>query len=120
MKQIDALSLDQLDPDSDGYPSEQTLAWLEHCDLLTESLNDFLAVLSANWHWGLKRKDWKDGTIKLYLATGGWSGNESVIRALSCNGLFWSLCWDRSVRGGGYWFTITPALQRMWKYDSAL
>lgn len=40
------------------------------------------------------------------LATGGWSGNESLIGALQENFVFWSLCWQMSERGGLYVFRI--------------
>ena len=110
ISQIDALSV----LDKDGYPSERTLERLSGWDMLTQPLEELLSLLATNWKWGLKRTDWKDGTIKLYLATGGWSGNEEIIAALSNNYLFWSLCWDKSKRGGAYWFTISPALRRMW------
>jgi hypothetical protein len=36
----------------------------------------------------------------LRLATGGWSGNESLIRALRDNQLVWSFTWQLSKRGG--------------------
>ena len=47
----------------------------------------------------------------LYLSTGGWSGNESVIDALQRNGIFWGLCWKRSERGGHFWFDLTRMLK---------
>lgn len=43
---------------------------------------------------------------KLYLSTGGWSGNEELIGALRENRCFWMLCWEQSKRGGHYWFKL--------------
>lgn len=44
-----------------------------------------------------------------YIATGGWSGNESIIAVMDKT-WFWTLYWQMSVRGGGYTFRI-PASQ---------
>ena len=42
---------------------------------------------------------------RVYMATGGWSGNESIIAALhDC--LFFAFWWQKSKRGGAYWFKI--------------
>ncbi len=42
----------------------------------------------------------------VYMATGGWSGNEDIIDALHRNVAFWGLSWQKSERGGAYWFSI--------------
>lgn len=45
------------------------------------------------------------------LATGGWSGNEDVIDALEdSEGMFWTVCWQESKRGGAYQFEIPEGL----------
>jgi len=43
--------------------------------------------------------------LRLELHTYGWSGNEDIIRALRKND-FWLLFWEKSTRGGHYWFKI--------------
>lgn len=40
------------------------------------------------------------------LVTGGWSGCEEIISALQENHLFWSICWQSSVRGGLFTFKV--------------
>lgn len=40
------------------------------------------------------------------LATGGWSGNESIIDAMQSNFMFWSMCWQMSRRGGLFFFKL--------------
>ena len=44
---------------------------------------------------------------KLFLATGGWSGNEDIISALQKT-MFWMIFWEKSERGGAYYFRIYP------------
>jgi hypothetical protein len=43
---------------------------------------------------------------KLILATGGWSGNEELIRALQENRFFWMSAWESSERGGRHVFMV--------------
>jgi hypothetical protein len=62
-----------------------------------------LERLRAKWwmpEWGFIRKG---GRVELH--TGGWSGNEALIHKLQ-RSLFWSMCWEKSVRGGHYYFRI--------------
>lgn len=109
------------------YPSGPSLAAIQSWDLIDSShkkvhaLLDFVEALWEYpdrfcWYKSLYRKPYKlhkaDGTIdktkyrKLYLSTGGWSGNEDIIVSLQQNFLFWSMYWERSVRGGHYRFII--------------
>lgn len=43
---------------------------------------------------------------RLYLSTGGWSGNEQIIEAMQ-GSLLWSMCWMSSYRGGHHVFDLT-------------
>jgi hypothetical protein len=42
---------------------------------------------------------------KWHVSTGGWSGNEDIIRAMSRNYIWWALHWEQSRRGGDYIFS---------------
>ncbi len=44
--------------------------------------------------------------IYLELHTGGFSDHEYAIQALKENYLFWSMYWEKSVRGGHHYFKI--------------
>ena len=99
--------------DEDGYPTD-------HC-----------IQIIKNWHWS-DAKGWFD-FIKEYwwapdfgwhetdepheyrknrevhrynLSTGGWSGNETLIRAMEQNWTMWSVHWVQSRRGGHHVFEI--------------
>jgi hypothetical protein len=93
--------------DEDGYPTPRALYEIE------------------NWHWGdplgwfrfierlwyLKSLGWggteTGGTsVKFSMSTAGWSGNESLIRAMRKNHMLWSSCWTSSRAGGHYEFEI--------------
>ncbi len=96
--------------DADGYPDDVSLAAMRAYDLVTEPLDGLLALIRDNWwkpDWGYRRTQ-----RRLYLHTGGWSGNEDVIEALRENFLFWSLCWLRSDRGGHFTFQVRKSVVR--------
>ena len=94
--------------DSDGYPSEATLQTIEVWPP-ADPANLFRYVIEA-WHW----RDYADLPLTPHeaavvavredyryvkFATGGWSGNEALIRALR-HGFTGQLCWQLSARGG--------------------
>ena len=82
---------------------EEVLAQLELTDAIHD-LDKILAVLADNWAFG------SDGMVrkgnKLELHTYGWSGNEEMIEALMKNMMFFSLYWEKSTRGGHYYFKL--------------
>lgn len=88
--------------DFDGYPIEADLERLKAWELwfpkdMTrhESWVKFLTLLNETWKWGFSIT--KSG--RLYLATGGWSGNEDTHDLLSRNFMFRNT-WQYSKRGG--------------------
>lgn len=100
--------------DDDGYPTEAALKVVElwHWN---DSVGWFEFIKSiwhlASWGWseGEVDHDWDKGE-KVYrytISTAGWSGNESIIRAMESNNMFWHTTWVQSRRGGHYIFEDT-------------
>lgn len=104
--------------DEDSYPTEAALK------LITEwhwtDCKGLLEFIKGIWYmadWGWREVDAsalptdsreysKDGGAILLISTGGWSGNESIIRAFQDNQMAWHLCWIQSRRGGHYIFSV--------------
>jgi hypothetical protein len=90
------------------YPTNKELKIIEDWDFTKQSVKNFLDFIKKIWNWAnvgfyqLKGKR----ILRLELHTGGWSGNEDIIVAIQNNELFWLICWQKSVRGGHYYFRI--------------
>jgi len=97
-----------------GYTADDfTQSCLNHIgDLLTDAnehriyyqgTDKLIEYLKSIWwtpEMGIKEK----GNI-LELHTLGWSGNELIMNKL-VQTMFWKLYWEKSVRGGHYYFKI--------------
>ena len=73
-------------------------------DFVKHPVNEFLTYLESIWWmpaWGIRRTQ-----RRLYLSTGGWSGNEDIMGALEGNDVFFGLYWVSSRRGGHYVFDV--------------
>lgn len=101
-------------PDQDGYPHNFELERIKGWNLQKDQIEDLLDLVESCWHWPdlcfVRKKGFtsilRKSCIKLELHTGGWSGNEDIIRALQENEFFWLLYWTKSERGGHYWFEV--------------
>ena len=88
--------------DRDGYPTDETLTAIREWPW--KDGDALLAYLAQAWYypdWAMMPED--EGRVG--FATGGWSGNESLIRAAMENRMWWTLHWWSSTRGGKYVFT---------------
>ena len=87
------------------YPTEEDLKKIEDWELKSFSdLEEFLAFIKSIWwlpDWG-----WRQTQRRLYLSTGGWSGNESIISAMKKQFVFWMMHWRLERFGGHYEFEI--------------
>lgn len=104
--------------DEDGYPTEQALEIVEkwHWDD-AKGWFKFIEGLWAYHDFGWKEKvephelqGFKGYENRMayryYISTAGWSGNESIIRAMQRNDWMWHLNWVQSRRGGHYIFEL--------------
>ena len=93
--------------DADGYPTDETLDAIRLWPW--EKSKELFAFLQAAWKYPECFNVKEDGLIE--IATGGWSGNESLIYALEENALVHGFCWELSRRGGYYEYRL-PELPR--------
>lgn len=106
--------------DQHGYPTEATLDRITNWPLsddTTRDMRDWLAFCQMAWHypeaWTVRQPTSAEREVFMlgdetwlhYCATGGWSGNESVIGAMAKNFVFWSQTFVGRATGGAYWFT---------------
>jgi len=99
--------------DQDDYPTEEFLKSIEEFDDY-KNLETLFAEIKKAWAYAGYFSDPLDeppDEVKpllfgerhckwLRLATGGWSGNESIIAALEKNPIVQAFCWYMSARGG--------------------
>ncbi len=92
--------------DQDGYPTEEAL------DKIAKwHYNDpkgWFAFIKEIWwmkNWGWHENETDNG-IEYNISTGGWSGNESIIRAMQQTDFLWTITWYQSTRGGHYIFEV--------------
>jgi hypothetical protein len=86
----------------DGYPTDESLTAIETFVGTPEALIEYAtALLKVGSHTvedGFD--DWPQQVKRVTFVTGGWSGAESVLGALSYHTIFHRLFWESSHRGG--------------------
>lgn len=96
--------------DSDGYPTDYALHVVEQWPWHIPGWFKFIKIIwwMPSWGWteGEEPSEhYKDKKVYRYnISTGGWSGNESIIKAMQKNDFHWYLVWVQSRRGGHYIF----------------
>lgn len=107
--------------DENGYPTEGVLEWIKYYDNYQNLKTLFDVCFMELWSYpefviyrkegGQERRaklgwysDERTATHTWDVATGGWSGNEDIIRALQENYVVWGITWQLSERGGRYVF----------------
>lgn len=92
----------------DGYPTQDGLEAIKNFSghIATPGakldIETLLELLHVVWYFPdyIKRNG-----RQLELHTGGWSGNEEIISVLQ-ESMFWYLYWQKSERGGHYYFEL--------------
>lgn len=106
--------------DEYGYPTEEALDIIANWWIapdgkfkITKTFSELMDFIKTLWHapdYGWQEKEephelWSEKMVKRwYISTGGWSGNEDIIRAMQKADWLWSLNWVQSRRGGHYIF----------------
>ncbi len=94
----------------DGNPTEELLDYIEGYNVLEDGSLGLIKLVYNCWSYDYPYRSYylneKGDTYVVDLATGGWSGNESLITNLQWNSLFWSLNWFYSQRGGKHQFHV--------------
>ena len=111
--------------DNEGYPTEEVLDYIRNYDVTAQSVRPLIELIRSLWQfrdWGFEIEDHIDDFKsvdsvdsepyyhkhkRLYISTGGWSGNESIIEALRQNKWFFCLYWVQERRGGHFVFEIS-------------
>lgn len=100
-------------PDRDGYPTPEELdkitMWPHDGDM-----KDLVEFLQSIWEFDPPTVE--NGTDDLFegkkvkkigIHSWGWSGNEDIIECLkNSRSMFWFFFWQRSERGGHYYFSV--------------
>lgn len=88
----------------DDYPTDEELKQIKEYNVIANTLG-FLDLLEEVWntHYGKFELTGKKVKI-LKLITGGWSGNEDILDVIPK--IFFTMFWQKSVRGGLYIFKI--------------
>lgn len=99
--------------DDDGYPTEEALEMIEKFELKSnEDWHKLMAIVKEMWAYPQCFTKYGD---RYTLITLGWSGNESIIRALKRNCVFHLMYWESSEMGGRHIYQ--PIL---WQYRKTL
>jgi hypothetical protein len=92
-----------------GYPDEQELERIRTWPLNEASeFDSLMAYIREQWVYA-ETGYWVQRRSVYRLATGGWSGNEEIIRAMRGNGVFWGGCFLASISGGLHLFCTNPS-----------
>lgn len=96
--------------DENNYPDEASLKEIKEWDFPKQGVEGLLNLIEENTNWADRQIERSGKRVIRYVYhTGGWSGNEDVIDALRHNVMFWSMFWEKSIRGGHYYFKIKLA-----------
>lgn len=103
----------EIEIDSDGYPTEESLEQIENYSgsaiYLMREVVDYFNNCGYGVVYVNKPPSPAEKTV-FELSTGGWSGCEDVIDALKNNRLWWVCCWRSLHRGGHYSFEVSNTL----------
>ena len=86
------------------YPTDKDLKYIQDFVWKNNNLPELIEFLESIWwmpDWGFHLNRKYKGYQTLYISTGGWSGNESIISEMESN-FYIRYFWVQSRRGGHY------------------
>jgi hypothetical protein len=86
------------------YPDSEDLEKIEKWDTIHDPFGLVKFMESICWRDAIRIKGKKVWRVEFH--TWGWSGNEDIINALRRNLMFFTIYWQRSIRGGHYYFKV--------------
>lgn len=98
--------------DEDGYPTAYAELLIEVWHWEEPGWFDFIKSLwnyrAWGWHESVLDHEYREGRkVKRYsISTAGWSGNETLIRAMERNHTMQAMFWVQSRRGGHYIYEV--------------
>ena len=81
---------------------DEALEFIRDYDVTLYGFRAIIPFLIEIWFNSKNGFVFNEKTGRLSLATGGWSDNEMIIDAFRDNIHFWSVCWQKTERGGRY------------------
>lgn len=97
--------------DGDGYPTDAAFEAIEKW--CYNDPHGWFKFIESLWYlrdWGWRCKQFAElddnDRVEYHISTAGWSGNESIIRAMEGNHILWCRHWVQSRRGGHYIFEV--------------
>lgn len=100
--------------DIDGYPTDETVEFLSSYKNFTdvkEAMDFALKALEKLPYATIKKEN-----NYIYIATGGWSGCEDILRAMKSN-LYFSHLLIATLSGGGYYYVdLSKKNSKPWNF----
>jgi len=97
--------------DEDGYPTDAALEIVRRWNWTDPEgwfrfIKNIWSYTDWGWHESEVKHEFTEGKMvfRYNLSTAGWSGNESLIRAMQDNDFLWWMVWTQSRKGGHYIF----------------
>lgn len=99
--------------DEEGYPTLDALRLIEnwhHEYAMTwfDFINSIWYASDWGWKYDVVPHRFREGesVLKFEISTAGWSGNESIIKAMQKNEMLWWMTHYQTTRGGHYVFEV--------------
>lgn len=102
---------------ADGYPTPAGIRELRKARIGSDwpinrqSVYAYIDLIKSMWHYESFKSRKRHGVFFFELHTLGWSGNEEIIHHVR-QSFFWMFYWEKSLRGGHYYFQIPDATWR--------